>query len=100
MVNYNQAYLESLVKPGSTRLLIVRSLVSLAQPWFTRLTRLLTRLLAQGIDSEDDYRTGCRNVSHCHQRQSRRGVATCTHGTHVRTRKKVVNKKGYKMNKK
>ena len=54
MVNYNQAYLESLVKPGSTRLSvlvdnnIVKSLVSLVQPGFTRLTRLLTRLLVQG----------------------------------------------------
>ena len=52
MVNYNHAYLESLVKLGSTRLsillVIVKSLVSLVQPWFTRLTRLLTRLLGKG----------------------------------------------------
>ena len=53
MVNYNQAYLESLVKPGSNRLSILvdncQILVSLAQPGFTRLTSLLTRLLVQGI---------------------------------------------------
>jgi len=31
-----------------------------------------SRLLSQS-DSEDDYRTGCRNVSHCSQQQSYSG---------------------------
>ena len=26
------------------------------------------------FDSEDDYRTGCRNVSHCQQQQSYSGL--------------------------
>ena len=28
----------------------------------------------RGFDSEDDYRTGCRNVSHCQQQQSYLGL--------------------------
>ena len=27
-------------------------------------------------DSEDDYRTGCRNVSHCQQQQSYSGISS------------------------
>ena len=57
MVNFTQAYmfLESLVKPGLTRISIVlfifQSLVSVVQPWFTRVTRLLIRLSMQGCNA-------------------------------------------------
>ena len=33
-----------------------------------------TDVIQLTFDSEDDYRTGCRNVSHCQQQQSYSGL--------------------------
>ena len=45
---------------------------SITRVWYYQLTSCDTT----HFDSEDDYRTGCRNVSHCQQQQSYSGLCS------------------------
>ena len=43
-------------------------------------------------DSEDDYRTGCRNVSHCQQQQSYSGLRSPGRWVQTFHKTKTINK--------
>ena len=57
-----------------TFLVVSRQLMALYSSYQTPEYNTINRRDTTHFDSEDDYRTGCRNVSHCQEQQSCSGL--------------------------
>ena len=55
---------------------VLKSRLSLIVRVNVVLNRTVLLTVTDVLDSEDDYRTGCQNVSHCQQKQSYSGICS------------------------